>query len=131
MMVKFENEHTIREFMVRKAEEEFHNRYSEAVMDIKSQFGRKYSMIIDGENVTSAKTFVHTSPIDTRIILGYFPNANTSHAQAAVKAAKQLFTEQWGKTDYKYRIQICRTAAILIANRKFELAAWISYENGK
>ena len=73
-MIKFENEHTVRKFMISKREEEFQNRYSEAVIDIKSQFGRKYTMIIDGEDVKSAKTFVHTSPIDTRIILGHFPN---------------------------------------------------------
>ena len=131
MMMEFENEHTVRKFMMSKAEEEFHNRYSEAVMDIKSRFGRKYTMIIDGKNITSAKTFVHTSPINNRIILGYFPNANTGHARTAIKAAKQLFSEKWRKTDYKYRIQICRAAAAKIADRKFELAAWISYENGK
>src|SRR5215208_4713154 len=130
-MIKFENEHTVRKFMISKGEEEFHNRYSEAVIDIKSQFGKKYTMIIDGEDVKSAKTFVHISPIDTRIILGYFPNGNTGHVRAAIKAAKRSFIEEWKKTDYKYRIQICKAAADIIANRKFELAAWISYENGK
>src|SRR5215204_3021463 len=130
-MIKFENEHTVRKFMISKGEEEFHNRYSEAVIDIKSQFGKKYTMIIDGEDVKSAKTFVHISPIDTRIILGYFPNGNTGHAGVAIKAAKRSFIEEWKKTDYKYRIQICKAAADIIANRKFELAAWISYENGK
>jgi 1-pyrroline-5-carboxylate dehydrogenase len=130
-MIKFENEHTVRKFIVSKGEEEFHNRYSEAVIDIKSQFGRKYTMIIDGEDVKSAKTFVDTSPIDTRIILGHFPNGNPGHVRAAIKAAKRSFIEEWGKTDYKYRIQICKDAADIIANRKFELAAWVSYENGK
>src|SRR5215216_3283822 len=130
-MIKFENEHTVRKFMISKRGEEFHNRYSEAVIDIKSQFGKKYTMIIDGEDVKSAKTFVHISPIDTRIILGYFPNGNTGHVRAAIKAAKRSFIEEWKKTDYKYRIQICKAAADIIANRKFELAAWLSYENGK
>ncbi len=130
-MMTFENEHTFRKFMVSKAEEEFHNRYSEAVTEIKSQFGRKYAMIIDGNDVTSAKTSVHTSPIDTRIILGYFPFASKSHVRAAIKTAKKLYTEVWKTTDYKYRVQICRDAAAKIADRKFELAAWISYENGK
>lgn len=130
-MMTFENEHTFRKFMVSKAEEEFHNRYSEAVTEIKSQFGRKYAMIIDGNDVTSAKTSVHTSPIDTRITLGYFPIASKSHVRAAIKAAKKLYTEVWKTTDYKYRVQVCTEAAAKIADRKFELAAWISYENGK
>src|SRR5215204_651481 len=52
-------------------------------------------------------------------------------SRTSIKAAKRLFAEKWRKTDYKYRIQICRAAAAKIADRKFELAAWISYENGK
>jgi 1-pyrroline-5-carboxylate dehydrogenase len=127
----FENEHTFRKFMVLKDEEEFHKRYSEAVTEIKSQFGRKYAMIIDGNDVTSARTSVHTSPIDTRIILGYLPIASKSHVREAINAGRKLYTELWKKTDYKYRVQLCRDAAAKIADRKFELAAWISYENGK
>jgi len=130
-MMKFENVHTVRKFMISKREEEFHNRYTKAVMDIKSQFGREYSMIIDGKDVESAKTFIHTSPIDRRIKLGYFPNGNARHAVAAIEAAKRCFIESWGKSDYKHRIQVCMAAANIIMNRKFELAAWISYENGK
>ena len=117
--------------MLLKDEEEFHKRYSEAVTEIKSQFGRKYAMIIDGNDVTSARTSVHTSPLDSRIILGYFPIAIKSHVKDAINAGKKTYTELWYKTDYKYRVQLCRDAAAKIADRKFELAAWISYENGK
>ena len=124
----FENEHTFRKFMVSKAEEEFHNRYSEAVTEIKSQFGRKYAMIIDGNDVTSAKTSVHTSPIDTRIVLGYFPIASKSHG-AAIKAAKNSIPK-CGRQQI-INIELSLQATAKIADRKFELAAWISYENGK
>ncbi|MDQ3838128.1 MAG: aldehyde dehydrogenase family protein [Thermoproteota archaeon] len=130
-MMTFENEHTFRKFMISKAEEEFHNRYSKAVTDIRSQFGKKYSMIIDGKEASSSKFFVHTSPTDTRITLGYFPCAKKAQVRQAIKSAKKCFTERWRITDYKYRIQVCRAAALKIADRKFELAAWISYENGK
>jgi 1-pyrroline-5-carboxylate dehydrogenase len=130
-MIPFENENTFRRSMVSKTEEEFHNRYSQAVTDIRSQFGKKYAMIIDGKDVESSRSLAHTSPIDNRITLGYFPCANKAHVRKAIKAAKKAFTERWRMTDYKYRIQVCRTAAVKIAERKFELAAWISYENGK
>ncbi len=129
--MNFENVQTAKKFMISKGEEEFHNRYKEAVTDIRSQFGREYAMLIDGKEVKSSKTFVHTSPIDKRIKLGYFPNGNARHARAAIEAAKRSFIEKWGKSDYKYRIQICNAAADIIMNRRFELAAWISYENGK
>ena len=63
--MKFENEHTLRKFIKLNEEKEFHYRYNKAIRKIRSQFGRKYSMIIDGKNVKSSKTFVHTSPVDT------------------------------------------------------------------
>jgi 1-pyrroline-5-carboxylate dehydrogenase len=126
----FENEHTIRKFVISKREESFHHRYEEAIKQVKSQFGRKYTMIIDGRNIGTSKTFVHTSPIDTRIILGYFPHGTTKYVQNAVKAAKRSF-QKWRRTDYKNRIEVCRSAAHIITKQKFELAAWISYENGK
>ena len=128
--MNFENEDTVKKFMMSKGEEAFHDKYEKAIESVKSQFGRKYTMIIDGKKVNSSKTFVHTSPIDTRIILGYFPCGTAKHTRNAIKAAKRSF-EEWGKTDYRYRLDVCRTAADIIASRKFELAAWVSYENGK
>src|SRR5262249_47394734 len=108
----------------------FHEYYEKAVKDIRSEFGKRYSLIIDGKHLNSSKTFIDTSPIDKRIRLGYFPLATTKQVRTAIKAAKKAF-EKWGNTSYKTRIDICRSAADIISNRKFELAAWISYENGK
>lgn len=51
-------------------------------------------MIIDGKKVKSLKTFVHTSPVDTRIVLGYFQSGTHTHAQTAIMAAKRSFVEQ-------------------------------------
>jgi 1-pyrroline-5-carboxylate dehydrogenase len=126
----FENELTIRKLMISKGEDAFHENYENAIKNIKSLFGKKYDMVIDGKYVKSSETFVHTSPIDTRIILGYFPNGNTQHVQYAIEAAKKMF-EKWRKTDYRHRLEVCRYAANIIVKRKFELAAWVSYENGK
>ena len=126
----YENENTLHKFMMSKGEEAFHNRYEEAIENIKSEFGRRYTMIIDDKNVKSSETFVHTSPMDTRIVLAYFPSGTSKHTENAIKAAKEAF-ESWGKTDYNKRIELCRNAVDIMVRRKFELAAWISYENGK
>lgn len=126
----FENEYTLKNFMKSNDERVFHENYEKAVKDIKSRFGKKYSMIINGKHYNSSKTFTDTSPIDKRIRLGYFPLATKKHVRTAVKAAKTAF-EKWGKVNYKSRIVICYAAADIISERKFELAAWISYENGK
>jgi len=87
-------------------------------------------MIIGGKNVTASESFVHTSPIDTRIILAYFPSGTAKHVQHAIKAGMKAF-ESWGKTDYKERVEFFRIAINIMNRRKFELAAWLSYGNGK
>lgn len=129
-MAYYENENTFNKVVMSKGEEAFHNRYEDAIENIKFQFGRTYAMLIDGKYVNALETFVHTSPIDTRLILGYFPSGSTKHVQQAVNAAKKAF-ERWNKTPYKQRIKICRTTGDIMSRRKFELAAWLSYENGK
>ncbi|HEX2615854.1 MAG TPA: aldehyde dehydrogenase family protein, partial [Nitrososphaera sp.] len=48
----------------------------------------------------------------------------------AIAAAKKAF-ESWGRSGWQERVKICRAAADIMSQRKFELAAWISYENGK
>jgi 1-pyrroline-5-carboxylate dehydrogenase len=126
----FENEHTLRRFMTEKAEGEFHTRYEQALEQVRSEFGKKYPMLIGGKQVKTAKTTVHSSPIDIRIVLGYMPAGTGRHAKQAIEAAKKAF-EKWGKTDYRERVRICRAAAEMMSQRKFELAAWVSYENGK
>jgi 1-pyrroline-5-carboxylate dehydrogenase len=87
-------------------------------------------MVINGRHIHSPRIFIDTSPIDRRIRLGYFLIATKNQVVIAVKAAKTVF-EKWGNTSYESRVNICYTAADIISKRKFELAAWISYENGK
>ncbi|MEM2139508.1 L-glutamate gamma-semialdehyde dehydrogenase [Nitrososphaera sp.] len=126
----FENEHTLRHFMTEKAEGQFHDRYEKALEQVRPEFGRKYPMIINGKEVRTAQTFSHSSPIDTRIVLGHFPAGTARHARLAVASAKKAF-EEWGRTDWRERVRIFRAAADLMSRKKFELAAWVSYENGK
>src|ERR671924_1370769 len=126
----FASEQTLQRFMTEKAEGQFHDRYERALEQVRSEFGRRYAMVIDGSEVGTRATAAHTSPIDTRIVLGHMPIGGASHVRQAIAAAKKAF-ERWGVTDYRERVHICRAAADIMAVRKFELAAWISYENGK
>ena len=126
----FSNEHTLHRFMIEKAEGQFHDRYEKALEQVRSEFGRTYTMVIGGSEVTTSATIPHTSPIDTRIVLGHMPIGGASHVRKAIAAAKEAF-ERWSKIDYRERVHVCRIAADIVAERKFELAAWVSYENGK
>src|SRR5919109_2609217 len=126
----FASEQTLSTFMTEKAEGQFHDRYERALDQVRSEFGRRHAMVIGGNEVATRATAAHTSPIDTRIVLGHLPIGGANHVRHAIAAAKKAF-ERWGMTDYRERVHICRAAADIMAHRKFELAAWISYENGK
>lgn len=126
----FENENTLRRFMTERAEGEFHDRYERALEAARAEFGRKYSMVIGGKEVKTPRTTEHTSPIDTRLVLGHLPDGTSRHARQAVAAAKKAF-ESWGTSDWRGRVRVCRAAADIMSQHKFELAAWVSYENGK
>jgi 1-pyrroline-5-carboxylate dehydrogenase len=126
----FASEQTLNRFMTERAEGQFHDRYERALEHIRSEFGRKYAMMIGGSALATRATATHTSPIDTRIVLGHLPIGNVNHVRQAIAVAKKAF-RHWGMTGYRERVNICRAAADIMAHRKFELAAWVSYENGK
>ena len=126
----FENEHTLRHFASEKAEGEFHVKYERALEQARLEFGRKYPMVIRGKHVKASESATHSSPIDTRIVLGYMPAGTARHARLAIASAKKAF-EEWGRTDWRDRVRIFRKAADIMSEKKFELAAWVSYENGK
>jgi 1-pyrroline-5-carboxylate dehydrogenase len=126
----FENEHTLRRFLEEKAEGQFHDRYEGALEAARSDFGKKYPMVIGGRQITTKAMVSHTSPIDTRVVLGYIPAGSAAHARQAIASAKEAF-EEWGKSTWQERVRIFRKAANIMSERKFDLAAWVTYENGK
>jgi 1-pyrroline-5-carboxylate dehydrogenase len=128
--MRFENEDTFRKLLLSNQESIFHKKYDNAIEQIKSQFGRKYPLVIDGKAVRLVKSFKHTSPLDTRIVLGYFPRGNLKHVNYAITSASNTF-ENWRKIDYKERLKIFASGVKSIAARKYELSAWITFESGK
>ena len=126
----FQNESTFQKFVNEGNEKLFNKKYEQAARSVRSEFGNTYSLIIAGKEVFATKSIAHRSPIDRRTILGYVQMATPLHVNQAIEAAAHAF-QTWGTTDYKYRIQIFRKIADLIRKRKFELAAWLTLENGK
>jgi 1-pyrroline-5-carboxylate dehydrogenase len=126
----FENEHTFQKFVISKEEESFHDQYEQAIQHVKSEFGRHYPLIIGNKKINTRSEFSHLSPVDTRITLGFFPRSTPEDIRNAIYAARDSF-KVWRKYHYKKRIEICRAAGDNLSRRKFELAAWLSYENGK
>jgi 1-pyrroline-5-carboxylate dehydrogenase len=110
--------------------ESFHRQFDEALTAVRSRFGRDYPLFIAGEPVTStAKPIVDTSPIDGTV-LGRFAAATADQVDRAVRTAKAA-QAGWARRDWRERVAMLRRAAMLIRERKFELAAIMSIEVGK
>ncbi len=114
------------------ADESVHPKYEAALKKFAStQLGRHHAMRIGGKEVSSeAGEFEHRSPIDTSIIVSYFPLGQREHARQAISAAKAAFPG-WSETTWRDRVRTMRRAAEIIDQRKFEIAAAITYEVGK
>lgn len=121
---------TLYKAILNKKEDEFHSRYEDAIIKIDKEFGKTYPFVINGKRITTGSVFADISPIDTRIVIGYASKAKEEHVRDAIKAAKDAFKE-WSGLDYKDRVDIMRKAANIMSKKKYELAALLTYENGK
>jgi 1-pyrroline-5-carboxylate dehydrogenase len=114
------------------ADESVHPKYEAALKRFTStQLGKHHKMRIGAKEVSSeAGEFEHRSPIDTTIVVSHFPIGQRAHAKQAIEAAKGAFPG-WSGAPWRERVRILRLAAELIDERKFEIAAAITYEVGK
>ena len=126
----FKNEDTFQTFLDLGQQNRFHSLYENAVNLVTPEFGKTYPVIINGKKIYTLESMIRTSPTDRRIVLGYMCKANSTHAKKAIHAATNAF-EKWSTIDYKKRIKLFRKMAAIIKKRKFELSAWLTFENGK
>ncbi|MFQ5998472.1 MAG: aldehyde dehydrogenase family protein [Candidatus Bathyarchaeia archaeon] len=127
----FENENTWMKFaQTGKEAEQVHALYDSAVAKVKQELGKRHSHFIDGREKFSGTEFKDTSPSDTRLVLGTFQKGTREDAREAVDAALKAFGS-WSATPYTERVALFRKAADVMAQRKFELSALMSLENGK
>lgn len=126
----FKNEDTFQSFLDNDQENRFHSLYDKAINLVSSEFGRTYPVIINGKKTYTSQTMIRTSPADRRITLGYVMKGNTIHAKKAIQAASNAF-EKWSMMDYRKRVKLFRKIGTVIKRHKFELAAWLTFENGK
>jgi 1-pyrroline-5-carboxylate dehydrogenase len=126
----FQNENTFQKYLNDGNERFFHSQYEQAVKGVKLDFGKTYPILINGKKVTGTKRVVHTSPNNREITLGYIQQVSSKQVSQAIRAAAHAF-KIWGNMDYRRRVRIFKKIVELMRSRKFELAAWLSFENGK
>ncbi|MFB6095621.1 MAG: aldehyde dehydrogenase family protein, partial [Halodesulfurarchaeum sp.] len=125
----FENELTQLSHQQRGDEAAFHRKYEDAVESVKADLGDHHPLWIDGEWVETDSQFQVVSPGNLDREIGTFASGGEAEVEAAVAAAADAF-DDW-RTDWERRVEIMREAAEIMRERKFELGAIMSLENGK
>jgi 1-pyrroline-5-carboxylate dehydrogenase len=129
-IIMFENERTWGRFVESNSTDEFHKKFDNAVDQVQKDFGKRYPMIIGGKEIFSNDEFQVRSPADKNLILGNFPLATRDDTLHAIDTAKESFPK-WSLVPYQKRVQIFREIADIFSQNKFNLAAIMSFENGK
>src|SRR5437867_9325379 len=102
------------------ADESIHPRYEAALQKFGQELGRRYPMYIGESEVRSkAGEFEHRSPIDTKVVVGYFQIGTAQHAREAIEEATNSFAH-WSKTPWRERVRIIRRAADMVDERSEE-----------
>jgi 1-pyrroline-5-carboxylate dehydrogenase len=111
--------------------DDFHRRFDAALGRIREEAGRLQPFYIDGDAIESLEEpLVDRSPIDTGFVLGRFAAATGGHVDAAVQSARRAQVA-WARQPWRQRVALLRRAAVLIRERKYDLAALMSLEVGK
>ena len=128
--MEFSNERTWLSAAESGTQEEFHTRFEAAVYKAREHLGATHPIHIGDDAIRVRQTFEDRSPGDLRILVGRFALATRGHAAKAIAAAKAAYAT-WSRTDAMDRVRIMLRAADFMSNQKWELAALMSFENGK
>lgn len=113
------------------SDESLNPKYEAALRRFEKSLGSRHPMHIGGREVWSAAgEFEVNSPIDTTIVVGRFQVGTRDHAREAIQAAKAAF-DLWSAKPWEERVRAMEKFARLIDERKFDIAAAITYEVGK
>ncbi|WP_254861561.1 aldehyde dehydrogenase family protein [Halovivax gelatinilyticus] len=108
----------------------FHRAYEDAVESVRADLGQSHPLLIDGEDAETDDSFTVYNPGDRTVEIGEFAAGGEADVDAAVSAATAA-SSSWEATDVDARVEIFQDAAEIMRDRKFELAAALSLENGK
>jgi 1-pyrroline-5-carboxylate dehydrogenase len=103
-----------------------------AIEKVRSELGREYPVIINGEKITLDAKFKSFNPANKTEVVGVFSevDGDTSLVDKAIEAATNAF-ELWKRVPAIDRSQYLFRAADLMRRRKHELSAWMIFEVSK
>lgn len=103
---------------------------TEALALVRSQLGREYPLLINGEHIVTERKIVSINPSNKSEVIGTVSSADRALAEKAIDAATVAF-EFWRKVAPRTRAEYLFKAAAIVRRRKFEFASWMVVEEGK
>ena len=101
-----------------------------ALAAVRSQLGAEVWTVIDNKAETSAQIVERFDPSETGRVASRTHFATQEQAARAVAAAARTFPE-WRETPVAERAILLHRVADVFEERRFEIAAWMTYEVGK
>src|SRR5687768_14834793 len=103
-----------------------------AIEKVRSELGREYPSIINGENVTLESKFQSYNPANKTEVVGVFSegDSDTSLVEKAITAATAAF-KTWRNVPPAERAEYLFKIAEIMRQRKHELSAWMVFEVSK
>ncbi|HEX3423844.1 MAG TPA: aldehyde dehydrogenase family protein [Sphingomicrobium sp.] len=92
--------------------------------------GKMRAAFIAGRDRSEGEVVRSVSPIDREIILGEFPQSSPELVDEAVSAARAAFP-QWRQMGWERRVELLRSAADIVEERKWDLSVACLIEVGK
>ncbi len=104
--------------------------YRAALGAVKDELGRDYPLVIGGEHVETGEWIESHDPSDSGSLVGRAAAAGPGEIERAFDAAEKAFAD-WSRLDMADRSRAMLRVSEVMKRRKFELAAWMSFESGK
>jgi RHH-type transcriptional regulator, proline utilization regulon repressor / proline dehydrogenase / delta 1-pyrroline-5-carboxylate dehydrogenase len=101
-----------------------------ALRDIRSRFGQKFPLVINGEKIWTDTLTPSVNPSVPDQIVGYAAEAGIPEAERAVSVALAAF-KKWGRTAVETRAQLLERVAVILNRRRYEISALEVFEVGK
>lgn len=103
-----------------------------AIDKVRSELGREYPIIINGEHIALDHKFHSINPANKAEVVGVFSEGDTdvSLVEKAISAASEAF-KTWRNVPYTERADYLFRIADIMRERKHELSAWMVFEVSK
>jgi 1-pyrroline-5-carboxylate dehydrogenase len=105
-------------------------RYHQALRGVRASFGERALLVIGGERSDTRASIDSVNPSNPAEVVGSSAMASARDVDAALDAAWAAFPA-WFRRTAAERAGLIHRVGDLIAERRFEFAAWQTYEAGK